>query len=176
MMKTEITAITIVCLMGLVTISETALAEKKDKTDALPPGYAGLCFGQTLLLAQGKPADDLSVVSCNRALRVRTRDQNERSVVYHNRGVIEEAQGRLDAAYASFAKSVALSRKIDRRNVALAQLAFKHGDYSVALEQYELLLTGDAEGLSIEMLAIVARNKVRVLNSLEQTQLAQRKD
>ena len=173
MMKT---VITIVCLMGLVGFGEAAQAERKNKIGTLPPGYAGLCFGQTLLLADGKPAYDLSVASCNRALRIRTRDRNERSVVYHNRGIIEEAQGRLDAAYASFAKSVALSRKVDMRNVALAQLAFKYGDYIVALEQYELLLTGDAEGLSNKMLAIVARNKERVLYTLEQTQLAQRKD
>ena len=168
--------ITIVYVIGLLAFGEAALAEKKDKIGALPAGDAGLCFGQTLLLAEGEPAVELSVASCNRALRIRTRDRNERSVAYHNRGVIEEAQGIRDAAYASFTKSVALSRMVDMRNVALAQLAFKHGDYIVALEQYELLLTGDAEGLSNKMLAIVARNKERVLYTLEQTQLAQRKD
>ncbi len=160
MMKT---VTTIVCLMVLTAFSQATLAGERNKMRTLPPGDSGLCFRQTLLLADGKPADDLSVASCNRALRIRTRDRNERSVVYHNRGVIERAQGKLDAAYASFAKSVALSRMVDMRNIALAQLAVKRGDYSVALEQYELLLTGDAEGLSKETLAIVARNREGVL-------------
>jgi Tfp pilus assembly protein PilF len=167
----------IICfLMSLTSIGEAAPAVEGDKMGTLPPGYAGLCYGQTLLLAESKPADALSVVSCNRALHNRIRDRNERSVVYHNRGIIEEARGELDAAYASFAKSVSLSRKIDMRNIALAQLAFKRGDYRVALKQYELLSTGDAKGLSKEFLAIMARNKDRALYALGQAQVAQRKD
>ena len=92
------------------------------------------------------------------------------SIVLYNRGIVERATGDTAAARASFERSVELSRDIDSRNLALAQLAHRQGDYVVAIEQYELLI--DAADVD----AKVAANRGAIARNLalaEQAQLQQ---
>lgn len=103
-------------------------------------GQADLCYRETLAAAAGTAPQELSTAACARALRQMPLDREDQSIVLYNRGLIERAQGRDDAARNSFARAVLLSRNVDMRNLALAQQAHKQGDYVVAVEQYKLIL------------------------------------
>ena len=100
---------------------------------------ATLCFEQTELAANGSDPETLSTVNCTRALRVKTLPREERSAVLFNKGIIQQVQGDLAAAQLSFERAVSLSRTVDRRNLALAEVARELGDFRVAMEQYDLL-------------------------------------
>ena len=63
--------------------------------------------------------------------------RQDKSAFLHKIGIIQQAQGDLVAAKASFEGTVRLSTTVDMRNLALAQVALKLGDYGVALEQYD---------------------------------------
>jgi len=104
---------------------------------------ANLCFEETVNVANGADLDSLSTIYCTRALRVEPLGRDDRSAILYNRGIIQRAQGDLIAARASFEKAVRASRTVDRRNLALAEVARESGDYRVALEQYDLLTKAD---------------------------------
>lgn len=99
-----------------------------------------LCFEETEKVANGAEPETLSTVHCTRALRVKPLNRYDRSAMLYNLGIIQRAQGDLVAARESFDRAVYLSRTIDRRNLALAEVARELGDYRAALEQYDLLI------------------------------------
>lgn len=100
---------------------------------------ADRCFQETVAVANGADAQTLRTIYCTRALRAESLRPEDRSAILYNRGIIQRAQGDLVAAQESFDKAVRLSRTIDRRNLALAEVARSLGDYLVALEQFDLL-------------------------------------
>ena len=100
---------------------------------------AEYCFEETVKVANGADPETLSTIYCTRALRAEPLRPEDRSAILFNRGIIQKAQGDLVAAQASFARAVDLSRTVDRRNLALAEVARELGDYRVALDQYDLL-------------------------------------
>ena len=103
-------------------------------------GYTGeRCYEETVNLANGADPSSLSTAHCTRALRYEPLSRQDRSAVLFNRGIIEKAQGDLVAARQSFEEAVRLSNTVDRRNLALAEVARELGDYSAAMEQYDLL-------------------------------------
>jgi len=104
---------------------------------------ANRCFEETVDVANGADSESLTTVYCTRALRAKPLSREDRSAILYNRGIIQKAQGDLVAARASFEKAVRLSRTVDRRNLALAEVAREFGDYRVALEQYDLLTKSD---------------------------------
>ena len=84
---------------------------------------ASLCFDETVKVANGAVPESLSTIYCDRALRARPISRKDRSAMLHNRGIIQKAQGDLSAAQ--------------------AEVARERGDYSVAVEQYDLLTESD---------------------------------
>jgi cytochrome c553 len=104
---------------------------------------ANLCFEETVKVANGADPASLSTFRCNRALRVTPLGRENQSAILYNRGIIEKTQGDLVAAQASFEKAVRLSRTVDKRNLALAEVARELGHYHVAVEQYALLTESD---------------------------------
>lgn len=133
-------------------------------------GHSELCYQQTLLASHGTRPEELSTESCTRALRDTPMRPNDKSIVLYNRGLIERAKGNGEAARANFERAVALSRTVDSRNLALAQLAHQQGDYAVAIEHYELLV--EAAALDSELAA--SRTAIgRNLALAEQAQLQQ---
>ena len=118
---------------------------------------ANLCFEETVNVANGAVPETLSTIYCTRALRVKPLGREDRSAILYNRGIIEKAQGDLVAARASFKKAVRLSRTVDRRNLALAEVARELSDYRVALEQYDLLTESafavDSENVRVAVFA-----------------------
>ena len=121
---------------------------------------AAFCFEQTVHVANGADPEELSTVYCTRALRADPLRPEERSAILFNRGIIEKAQGDLIAARASFERAIRLSRTIDKRNLALAEVALELGDYRVALEQYDLLAQSEFALESEEVwAAVVARRE-----------------
>ena len=127
--------------------------------------YADACYQQARLADQQQNAAGLSIRSCNRALNFQQLNREDRSVVLHNRGVIELTLGNDQAARTSFARSVRLTRKVDMRSLALAQLAHKQGDFRTAVEQYDKLLQAADPGMATYRDAIV-RNRLLALDSL----------
>ena len=122
-----------------LTLAQVAVADAT--TESRPvSGQADLCYHETLKAAAGESPQTLSTVACARALRQHSLSREDQSIVLYNRGLIERAQGRADAARDSFERAVALTRKVDMRNLALAQQAHKQGDFAVALQQYRLIL------------------------------------
>ena len=116
-----------------------------------------LCFEETEKVANGADPETLSTLYCTRALRAKWLSREDRSATHHNRGIVQKAQGHLVAAQESFEKAVHLSKTTDQRNVALAEVAFELGDYTVAYEQYDLLVksafVANSAGLREAMLA-----------------------
>ena len=116
---------------------------------------ANLCFEETVKIADGANPASLSTFRCNRALRVKLLGRENQSAILYNRGIIQKAQGDLVAAQASFKKAVRLSRTVDKRNLALAEVARELGDYRVAVEQYDLLTDSDFAADSSKLRAAV---------------------
>jgi len=114
-----------------------------------------LCFEETVKVANGADPESLSTIHCTRVLRVKSLGREDRSAMLYNRGVIQRAQGNLVAAQDSFQRAVYLSRTVDRRNLALAEVARELGDYRAALKQYDLLIESplgvELEGLKAAM-------------------------
>jgi tetratricopeptide (TPR) repeat protein len=118
---------------------------------------ANLCFEETVKVKNGADPESLSTIYCKRALRVEPLGRENRSAILFNRGIIQKAQGDLAAARASFRHAVRLSTTVDRRNLALAEIARELGDYRVALDQYDLLIESgfafDSEDIWVALLA-----------------------
>lgn len=135
---------------------------------------ADMCFEQTVKVANGADPQSLSTIYCTRALRVRPLGREDRSAILFNHGIIQNAQGNLIAARASFEKAVRLSRTVDQRNLALAEVARELGDYRVALEQYDLLATSafaaESEDLRVAVSARREEANASYFASIEQGQ------
>jgi tetratricopeptide (TPR) repeat protein len=130
-------AVTFICA-GILGAS-VALADQSPRSFSLN-GNADLCFAEAEKASAATDASELSTMPCRRALRNDPISRADRSAMLHNRGVIEQAQGNLEAAKASFARAVRLSATIDQRNLALAQVAHKLGDLELAIRQYDLVI------------------------------------
>ncbi len=100
---------------------------------------ANLCFDETVKVATGADPKSLRTFRCTQALRVKLLGRENKSAILFNRGIIQRAKGDLVGAQASFEKAVRLSRTVDRRNLALAEVARELGDYGVAVQQYDLV-------------------------------------
>ena len=121
---------------------------------------ANLCFEETVKVAEGADPATLRTVFCTRALRADILPRQQRSAVLFNKGIIQRAQGDLAAAQLSFERAVSLSRMVDRRNLALAEVARERGAYRVAMEQYDLLAKSTfAAGSEDLRAAILARQE-----------------
>ncbi|HSG96477.1 MAG TPA: c-type cytochrome [Woeseiaceae bacterium] len=118
---------------------------------------ANLCFDETVKVATGADPESLSTFRCTQALRVELLGRENESAILFNRGIIQRAKGDLVGARASFEKAVRLSRTVDRRNLALAEVARELGDYRVAARHYELVTRSDlvaaSEGLRAAVFA-----------------------
>lgn len=124
----------------------------------IPDRNADLCFEETVNVANGADPETLSTLYCTRALRDKPLGQEDRSALLYNRGIIQKARGDLIAARTSFEKAVRLSKTVDERNLALAEVARDLGDFSVAMEQYDLVAQSAFAADSKEvLLALVAR-------------------
>ncbi len=121
-------------------------------------GDAERCFAETERAVQGAEPASLSTASCRRALRYEPISRADRSAMLHNRGVIQQAQGDLDGAMASFTHAVRLSTTLDKRNLALAQVAQKLGEHEIAIEQYELLSGSGLKDSDPEAYGVVMKN------------------
>ncbi|HEY5643719.1 MAG TPA: tetratricopeptide repeat protein [Woeseiaceae bacterium] len=130
---------------------------------------AELCFEQTVHVANGAAPETLSTIYCARALKVTPLGRQDRSAILYNRGIIQKAQGDFVAARASFEKAVRLSNTVDRRNLALAEVARELGDYLTALEQYDLLTRSAFAVDSANVLVAVVERREETLHSLERT-------
>ena len=116
---------------------------------------ARLCFDETVKVATGADPGSLSTFRCIKALRVDMLSRENRSAILHNLGIIQKAQGDLVAARTSFASAVRLSKTVDRRNLALAEVARELGDHRVAMEQYDLLTESDLVATSEDLYAAI---------------------
>ena len=150
-----------IVILGALTMMNVDIA-----SGASPEPNADRCFEETVRIAQGADPDTLSTIHCRRALKVKPLSRQNRSAILHNRGIIQQAQGDLAAAQASFEKAVRLSNTVDMRNIALAQVALKLGDYRVAFEQYDLLVASDFAADSEKVRVSVAANREQVLRAL----------
>lgn len=130
---------------------------------------ADLCFEQTVNAANGAAPETLSTLYCARALKVTPLSRQDRSAILYNRGIIQRAQGDIVAARASFERAVRLSNTVDRRNLALAEVARELGDYLAALEQYDLLTRSAFADDSANILVAVIERREETLHSLERT-------
>jgi cytochrome c553 len=135
---------------------------------------ANLCFEETVKVANGADPASLSTFRCNRALRVTPLGRENQSAILYNRGIIEKTQGDLVAAQASFEKAVRLSRTVDKRNLALAEVARELGDHRVAVEQYDLLTNSefavDSDKLRAAVLARREATTAALFASVENAQ------
>ena len=122
-----------------------------------------LCFEETEKVANGADPETLSTLYCTRALRADRISREDRSATHHNRGIVQKAQGHLVAARESFEKAVHLSKTVDQRNVALAEVALELGDYAVAFEQYDLLTKSTFAAESADLRAAMLKRREETL-------------
>ena len=155
------TVCTLLALLVSVALPHAALAER-GKTSLY---FGAACYEESLRALRGARAERLSPTPCNDALEREPLGQQDRSIVLHNRGIIELAKGEDRAARTSFEQAAELSRSVDMRNVALAQLAFRQADYDIALQQYELLIDNYSENLGIPI-DLLIRNRDRSSSAL----------
>ena len=158
--------------LSIVILSAMTMLSVDVASGALPVPNAGPCYEETVRANSGADPNTLSTVACRRALRSEVLSRQDKSAFLHNVGIIQQAQGDLVAAKASFESAVRLSTTVDMRNLALAQVAFKLGDYRVALEQYDLLVASDFTGDSEAIRLAVAANREKAMQALTQAQFA----
>lgn len=164
-------AVTIVTL-GIFAAAD-ASASEPDAGFSLN-GDADLCFAQAEQAARGGESDELSTMPCRRALRHDPIGRADRSAMYHNRGVIEQAKGDLEAAKASFLRAVRLSGTVDKRNLALAQVAHKLGDLELAIRQYDLVIREGENVADAAAMKRVIANRRNAAESARATEVASR--
>ena len=133
---------------------------------------AELCFEETVRARDGAAADSLKTLYCSRALKSDAQGREHRSRMFHNLGIIQEAKGDMDEAMRSYRRAVRHTRHVDMRNLALAQLAHKLGEYEIALEQYNRLVDSDFAKDRGEVREKIARNRARALESLYESRVA----
>ena len=158
--------------IGLVLSTAAAYAEPP-ATPSLN-GNADLCFDEARKAVSADKTADLSTMPCRRALRHEPISRADRSAMLHNRGIIEQAQGDLKAAKVSFAQAVRLSVTVDRRNLALAQVAHKLGDFDLAVQQYDLWIEQGSSGQDAESRERTLANRQQAARSLAGMELAKR--
>ena len=122
-----------------------------------------LCFQETEKVARGAGPETLTTLFCKRALRAEPLSRESKSATHYNHGIVQKAQGHLVAAQESFEKAVHLSKTIDQRNLALAEVARELGDYAVAYEQYELLTESAFAAGSADLQAAVLKRREETL-------------
>lgn len=123
---------------------------------------AELCYQETVDAKKGADPSTLSTIYCTRALHDKPLSREDRSAMLFNRGIIHRAQGDLVAARASFEKAVNLSRTVDKRNLALAEVARELGDVNVAMEQYDLLAQATFDRYSEDARATVVARRASI--------------
>lgn len=128
------------------------------------------CYEETVRATAGTHPKHLSTVHCTRVLRAYSLSAEDKSAVLHNQGIVQQAKGQLNAAKDSFRRSVRLARRVDKRNLALAQVAMATGDFGLAIEQYDLLVATDV--LKAETRAVILRNRDRALRAREERRVA----
>ncbi len=138
-------------------------------------GNADQCFEEARKAVSIDTAADLSTAACRRALRHEPTSRADRSAMWHNRGIIEQAQGDLEAAKRSFSRAVYLSSTVDKRNLALAQVAHKLGDVDLAVEQYDLWIETVSDVQDAGTRARTLANRQEAARSLADASLAQRR-
>ncbi len=157
-----------IVVLGAITMFNVAVADGAGPSFA-GTGYANLCFEETVKVANGADPDTLTTIHCTRALRSHPLSRQDRSAMLHNRGIILQAQGDLAAARRSFERAVSLSNTVDQRNLALALVAHKLGDYRVAFAQYDLLLASDFAVDSDAVVPAVVANRAQAIHRLERS-------
>ncbi|MDH3615927.1 MAG: hypothetical protein OEQ90_05575 [Gammaproteobacteria bacterium] len=156
-----------IVILGALTMINVDIA-----SGASPEPNADRCFEETVRVANGAEPATLSTTACRRALRVKPLSRQDRSAILYNSGIIQQAQGNLAAAKASFERAARLSKTVDMRNLALAQVALKLGDYRVAFEQYDLLAASDFAADSEKVRVSVVANREQALHALNLTGVA----
>lgn len=155
-------------------ISATAAAAEPSAAATLN-GNADQCFDAARKAATIENPAKLSTAPCRRALRHEPISRADRSAMWHNRGIIEQAQGDLEAAKKSFARAVYLSSTVDKRNLALAQVAHKLGDYSLAVEQYDLWIEEGQAAKDAEVRDSTLANRQSAAELMVATDVASRR-
>ena len=158
--------------IGLI-FSATAVAAEPATGPSLN-GDADQCFEAARKAVTIEKPANLSTAACRRALRHEPISRADRSAMWHNRGIIEQANGDLKAAKTSFARAVYLSSTVDKRNLALAQVAHKLGDYSLAVEQYDLWIEAGQAAQDAEARESTLANRQSAAESMVATDVASR--
>jgi tetratricopeptide (TPR) repeat protein len=121
---------------------------------------AETCFKQAELAVQGGDASVLSVKACEKAFGRGPHTRGHKSTIYHNRALIELAMGQPAAARNSLESAVDLAPEVGPQHLALAQLAYRQGDYVRAVQLYDALLaTEDAHPLIAKNRELLQRNR-----------------
>lgn len=149
-----------IVLLGALMVINVGIASDAS-LGSFQSGIGNSCYKETVKVANGVDPDSLSTIHCSRALKAKLLSRKNQSAMLFNRGIIQRAQGDLVAARASFDKAVRLSKTVDKRNLALAEVARELGDHRVALEQYDLLTksTFGADSENVKM-AVLARQQM----------------
>lgn len=128
------------------------------------------CYQETVKAVGGIRPERLTIAPCTRALKAQPLSLENKSAILHNQGIVQQAKGDLKGAKTSFYRSVQLARKVDKRNLALAQTALATADYTLAIEQYDLLIASQV--LESELQAVVLRNRDRAKQAQQLRQVA----
>ena len=165
-------ALTYIIATGLLFSGANAFAQSSDPF--YMSGAANACFKQAERAISGSSAVELSTAACNIALDNRPLSAQQEVSMLHNRGIVQLAQGYVDAAFASFEQAIEKSSQAGQPHLALAQLAQKRGDLVRAVELYDQLL---AEGISDPVIKAnrdaVVNNRELALRNLHQRQVAE---
>ena len=164
-------ALTYIIATGLLFTGANAFAQSSDPF--YMSGAANACFKQTERAISGTSAVELSTAACNIALDNRPLSAEQEVALLHNRGIIQLAQGYVDAAFVSFEQALENSSQAGQPHLALAQLAQKRGDLGRAVELYDQLL---AEGVNDPVITTnrdaIVNNRELALRNLHQRQIA----
>jgi len=170
-MNSTITTCIILCI-SLAAIGYAQESRSAGPSISINPDYFAQCYRETVKASKGADPSTLSTRPCTKGLRASSNRVNQ-SALLHNRGIVLMVQGHLDEARLDFERSVDLASEVGMPHIALAQLAYRQGDYETAIAMYDLILSSGTDNPAVQRnLALIRENRARAEDGLSRTQVA----
>ena len=143
--------------MALTMMSPAVSAQSSDPFYSTAASSA--CYRQANMAIAGENPDALSSSSCERALKNRPLSRQQKVAIWYDRAMIDLAKGKLERARDSLEMSTEYASEVGVPHLALAQLAFRQGDYPESVKLYQALLDSGLEEPAL------ARNRQAIVNN-----------
>lgn len=149
----------VIAIIGMATAMMSASSFAQSSDPFYSTAASSACYRQANMAIAGENPGALSSTSCERALKNRPLSRQQKVAILYNRAMIDLAKGKLEQARESLEMSTEYASEVGVPHLALAQLAFRQGDYPESVRLYQALLDSGLEK------PVLAKNRQAILNN-----------